>query len=329
MNGFSDYFRNTMAELEREYPFSLCRGRAGPWTGKIIETEEDWQEYLRFLLAQKLYEANLEEGRQMKVLLDEKVESRDRVKYLEKELTRETGQREALEKFIASMEAEQAEQETRQKPEEQKAPEQAEEPERKPRRWTKLIWPIVAAALVIALVLVGRYAYQRNELYHLRNDALYDANVELEKLNAQLTELIEPEEKETLGSEEKPDPDSGVTVVQGKDENGPLEFTIENGDPMDHYTEGEDFTSRGTPINRDFDLSRVDFQDTPNSSVFSKVGYIEEDEVLVVVFRSTGPYKYDDVSYPVWEEFTNADSLGSYYNHHIKGEYPCEKIETE
>lgn len=121
----------------------------------------------------------------------------------------------------------------------------------------------------------------------------------------------------------------GGTEVQGGDETGPLEFTIENGDPMDHYTEGEDSTSRGTPINRDFDLSAVDFQETPSSSAFSKVGYIEEDEVLVVVFRSTGPYKYDDVPYTVWEEFTNADSLGSYYNYHIKGEYPCEKIETE
>lgn len=327
MNGFSDYCRNMLAELEREYPFSLCRGRADPWTGKTIETEEDWQDYLWVLLAQKLYEANLEEGRQMKVLLEEKVASRDRVKYLEKELTRETGQRKALEKFIASMDAEQAEQETRQKQEEQKALEKAEAPERKPRRWTKLIWPIIAAVLVLALIFVGRYAYQRNELYHIRNDALYEANKELEQLKTQLTELIEPEAKEEQTPEEKPE--TTGTVVQGKDENGPLEFTIENGDPMDHYTEGEDFTSRGTPINRDFDLSAVVFQETPSSSAFSKVGYIEEDEVLVVVFRSTGPYKYEDVPYTVWEEFTNADSLGSYYNYHIKGEYPCEKIETE
>lgn len=103
------------------------------------------------------------------------------------------------------------------------------------------------------------------------------------------------------------------------------EIVVEDGEPMDHYTGEGDYTSRGTPINHDFDMNNVDFQDV-DSSVFSKVGYMEDEEILVVVFHSTGPYLYKDVPYSVWEEFLNADSVGTYYNDHIKGTYDCEKI---
>jgi len=87
-------------------------------------------------------------------------------------------------------------------------------------------------------------------------------------------------------------------------------------------------TSAGTPINYSFDLGNVDMEDTPDSSCFSEIGYDEQNEVLVVVFRDSGSmYAYYDVPEGVWDDLYFASSMGSYYNKNIKGQYDCEKIE--
>ena len=83
-------------------------------------------------------------------------------------------------------------------------------------------------------------------------------------------------------------------------------------------------TSRGTPINENFD-DDVPMTSTPNSSCFSKIGY--RDGTLVVTFRESGAsYAYYDVPSSVWDDFCNADSMGGFYNSDIKGRYYCEKL---
>ena len=76
-----------------------------------------------------------------------------------------------------------------------------------------------------------------------------------------------------------------------------------------------------------FSVDDVAMTATPNSSCFSKIGYSEAFETLVVTFRGSGQtYCYTNFTAADWAAFRSADSLGSYYNTHIKGNYPCEKV---
>ena len=75
-----------------------------------------------------------------------------------------------------------------------------------------------------------------------------------------------------------------------------------------------------------FSLDDVALTATPNSSCFSKIGYSEAHETLVLVFRSGGTYLYTGVPASVWQSFRAADSLGRYFNTKIKGVYPSEKV---
>ena len=80
----------------------------------------------------------------------------------------------------------------------------------------------------------------------------------------------------------------------------------------------------------DFDVSDdacINLFETPNSSCFSRVGYSEIWERLVVVFRESGAmYMYYDVSSEEAEKFLDADSLGGYFNKYIKGQYDTERL---
>lgn len=67
--------------------------------------------------------------------------------------------------------------------------------------------------------------------------------------------------------------------------------------------------------------------DTPKSTCFSRIGYIEDSEILIVEFRNSGSiYEYSGFTADDWDSFVSADSLGGYYNEKIKGYYPYEKI---
>ena len=73
-----------------------------------------------------------------------------------------------------------------------------------------------------------------------------------------------------------------------------------------------------------FDLSMASMRYTPDSTCFSEVGYCDDLEILVVTFRDSGAtYVYLDFPEVEWDNFIDADSLGSYYNAYIKGEYTC------
>ena len=63
-----------------------------------------------------------------------------------------------------------------------------------------------------------------------------------------------------------------------------------------------------------------------DSSCFSEIGYDAEISVLYVRFKDSGAlyayYHFDD-----WDSFSSTDSLGTYYNKHIKGRYDCHRYE--
>ncbi len=86
-------------------------------------------------------------------------------------------------------------------------------------------------------------------------------------------------------------------------------------------------TTPVTPSPSVFDVDDVTMQSTPKSSCFSEVGYDSDCEVLVVRFRDSGSvYTYSDFPEGEWNQFIAADSLGSWYNTYIKGQYECERI---
>lgn len=71
----------------------------------------------------------------------------------------------------------------------------------------------------------------------------------------------------------------------------------------------------------------VEMEEAPRSSCFSYIGYDEENETLYAVFRESGiEYVYYNFTADDWDSFYNADSLGKYFNAHIKENYEYEKI---
>jgi len=65
-----------------------------------------------------------------------------------------------------------------------------------------------------------------------------------------------------------------------------------------------------------------------DSSCFSRVGYDGGNDVLVLEFRESGAlYAYYDFSQGDYDRFLAADSLGSYFNEHIKNIYACNRID--
>ena len=68
-------------------------------------------------------------------------------------------------------------------------------------------------------------------------------------------------------------------------------------------------------------------QPVSGSTAFSEIGYDSKNSALIVRFKSSGKaYVYIDFPVSEWKAFTNAKSLGSYYNKNIKGKYTSYKI---
>ncbi|EPE9057451.1 KTSC domain-containing protein [Klebsiella aerogenes] len=63
-----------------------------------------------------------------------------------------------------------------------------------------------------------------------------------------------------------------------------------------------------------------------NSSNLASVGYDEPSQTLEIEFHHGGVYQYYDVPEHVYMELTNADSIGSYFSHNIRNDYPTQKI---
>jgi len=63
-----------------------------------------------------------------------------------------------------------------------------------------------------------------------------------------------------------------------------------------------------------------------DSSMIYAVGYDEEAQVLEVVFKRTGVYRYHNVPKKVYQELLKSDSKGSYMRSMIIDMYPTEQL---
>ena len=88
-------------------------------------------------------------------------------------------------------------------------------------------------------------------------------------------------------------------------------------------------TATPKPTEKPFDVSDLKWQDTPDSTAFSRIGYAAGHKVLGVVFRNSDPriYLYYDFPQSEWDSFRTAESWGGYYNQHIKGQYESERVD--
>lgn len=59
------------------------------------------------------------------------------------------------------------------------------------------------------------------------------------------------------------------------------------------------------------------------STMIEGVGYDEAASILCITFRETGKYLYYDVPRALYEGLCNADSLGAFFNAHIKDRFRC------
>jgi hypothetical protein len=63
-----------------------------------------------------------------------------------------------------------------------------------------------------------------------------------------------------------------------------------------------------------------------DSSMIYAFGYDEQQQVLEVVFKRTGVYRYRDVPKQIYEGLLEANSKGSYIRDQIIDIYPAERL---
>ena len=63
-----------------------------------------------------------------------------------------------------------------------------------------------------------------------------------------------------------------------------------------------------------------------DSSMIYAFGYDEQQQVLEVVFKRTGVYRYHDVPKEVYQQLLDADSKGGYMRDLIIDMYPTERV---
>lgn len=87
----------------------------------------------------------------------------------------------------------------------------------------------------------------------------------------------------------------------------------------DSYNSGDIVPLKyGNPV----DVSDYESIDTSRSSFIEDARYNPDSEHLILDLNGTN-YEYCDVPEDIWAEFQDADSLGSYFNYEIKGNYDC------
>ena len=63
------------------------------------------------------------------------------------------------------------------------------------------------------------------------------------------------------------------------------------------------------------------------SSNLAEIGYDEDAEVLVIIFKNDRKYRYFHVPEHVYNGLLQADSKGGYFWEHIRGKYPYERVD--
>jgi hypothetical protein len=63
-----------------------------------------------------------------------------------------------------------------------------------------------------------------------------------------------------------------------------------------------------------------------NSSRIKKVGYIDSEATLIVVFKNNSTYEYLSVPKSIYINLVNSRSAGKFFEQNIKGKYLFEKV---
>ena len=64
------------------------------------------------------------------------------------------------------------------------------------------------------------------------------------------------------------------------------------------------------------------------SSNIASVGYDQLDGILEIEFNSGAIYQYENVPYRVYDVMMKADSVGKYFNVHIKSKYNYRRVDS-
>ena len=64
------------------------------------------------------------------------------------------------------------------------------------------------------------------------------------------------------------------------------------------------------------------------SSNIASVGYDQLDGILEIEFNSGAIYQYENVPMRVYEVMMKADSVGKYFNAHIKSKYNYRRVDN-
>lgn len=65
-----------------------------------------------------------------------------------------------------------------------------------------------------------------------------------------------------------------------------------------------------------------------DSSNIHSIGFNHISNTLHIQFQNGRRYRYSDVSAYAFTLLLNANSIGSYFNSHIKGVYPCRQLKV-
>ena len=63
-----------------------------------------------------------------------------------------------------------------------------------------------------------------------------------------------------------------------------------------------------------------------SSSSIAEVAYDARQKTLAIRFHNGREYWYDDVPRRIHRALVSADSIGSYFNHEIRGGYPYQRV---
>lgn len=66
-----------------------------------------------------------------------------------------------------------------------------------------------------------------------------------------------------------------------------------------------------------------------DSSMANALGYDAENHILQVEFNNGAVYQYTGVESEIWDELQETDSIGKYFNHEIRGNYQCERVDDD
>lgn len=66
-----------------------------------------------------------------------------------------------------------------------------------------------------------------------------------------------------------------------------------------------------------------------DSLMANALGYDAENHILQVEFNNGAVYQYTGVESEIWDELQETDSIGKYFNHEIRGNYQCERVDDD